>query len=82
MKNKHQNIISIDPNIRFGKLIITGTRICVVDILSWLSIGMSIEEIIEDFPELKREHILATLAFAANRKNIKKKYRNFILAMN
>ncbi|MFH7005344.1 DUF433 domain-containing protein [Flavobacterium bizetiae] len=72
MKNKHQNIISIDPNIRFGKLIITGTRICVVDILSWLSIGMSIEEIIEDFPELKREHILATLAFAANRKNIKK----------
>lgn len=81
MKNKHQNIISIDPNIRFGKLIITGTRICVVDILSWLSIGMSIEEIIEDFPELKREHILATLAFAANRKNIKKN-RNFILAMN
>ena len=67
-----QKLISIDADIRFGKPLITGTRICVSDILSWLSTGMSFEDIITDFPELKKEHILAALAFAANRENITK----------
>ena len=67
-----QKLISIDADIRFGKPLITGTRICVSDILSWLSTGMSFEDIIADFPELKKEHILAALAFAANRENITK----------
>ncbi|MDQ8012189.1 MAG: DUF433 domain-containing protein [Flavobacterium nitrogenifigens] len=72
MENNWQNLISINQDIRFGKPIITGTRISVSDILSWLSTGMSFEEIIEDFPELKKEHILAALSFAANRENITK----------
>ncbi|MDQ1167082.1 DUF433 domain-containing protein [Flavobacterium sp. SORGH_AS_0622] len=72
MNNNWQNLISINPDIRFGKPVISGTRICVSDILSWLSTGMSFEEIIEDFPELNKEHILAALAFAANRENITK----------
>ena len=72
MENNWQNLIAINPDIRFGKPIIAGTRICVSDILSWLSTGMSSEEIIEDFPELKKEDILAALAFAANRENITK----------
>ncbi|MFG4003712.1 DUF433 domain-containing protein [Flavobacterium aquidurense] len=72
MENNWQNLISINPDIRFGKPVITGTRICILDILSWLAAGMSFDEIIEDFPELKREHILAALAFAANRENITK----------
>lgn len=67
-----QKFISIDTGIRFGKPVITGTRISVSDILSWLSTGMSFEDVIEDFPELKKEHILAPLAFAANRENITK----------
>jgi len=33
--------INIDPDIRYGKPCITGTRIAVVDILRWLSSGMS-----------------------------------------
>ena len=70
--NNWQNLISINPDIRFGKPTITGTRMCVSDILSWLAEGMSIEEIILDFPELKKEHILAAVAFAANRENITK----------
>lgn len=70
MENNWQNLISINLDIRFGKPVISGTRICVSDILSWLSTGMSFEDIIEDFPELRKEHILATLAFAANRENI------------
>ena len=72
MNPNWQNLISIDPDIRFGKPVIAGTRICVSDILSWLSTVMSFEDIIEDFPELKNEHILAALAFAANRENITK----------
>lgn len=72
MENNWQNLISINPDIRFGKPVITGTRICISDILSWLAAGMSFDEIIEDFPELKREHIPAALAFAANRENITK----------
>lgn len=59
--------IAIDPNIRFGKPCIKGTRIAVSDILQWLASGMSEEEILIDFPQLKREHIRAALGFAADR---------------
>ena len=59
--------ISIDPDIRSGKPYIKGTRITVGDILQWLASGMSIPEILDDFPSLKEEHIRAALAFAANR---------------
>ncbi len=59
--------ISIDPQIRFGKPCIKGTRIAIVDILQWLASGMTHEEILEDYPSLKEEHIRAALFFAANR---------------
>ncbi|MDZ7934816.1 MAG: DUF433 domain-containing protein [Emticicia sp.] len=59
--------ISINPEIRFGKPCITGTRITVDDILGWLASNMSYDEIVEDFPSLIRENILASLAFAAHR---------------
>ena len=64
--------ISINPDIRFGKPCIKGTRISVGDILGWLSTGMSTKEIIEDYPELQEAHILAALDFAANRDKITK----------
>ncbi len=63
----YSSYISIDPQIRFGKPCIKGTRIAVEDILQWLASGMSHDEIIADFPSLKKEHILSSLAFAANR---------------
>lgn len=56
--------ISINPEIRFGKPCIKNTRITVQDILGWLAAEMSVEEIIEDFPELERSDIFAALAFA------------------
>ena len=62
-----EHSISINPNIRFGKPCITGTRITVQDVLEWLSSGMSFEEITEDFPELDLLKIRAALAFAARR---------------
>ncbi|MEO6218924.1 MAG: DUF433 domain-containing protein [Ginsengibacter sp.] len=62
--------ISIDPEIRFGKPCIKGTRIAIADILQWLASGMSHAEILADYPLLKEEHILAALGFAANRESI------------
>ncbi|MFN8360396.1 MAG: DUF433 domain-containing protein [Candidatus Kapaibacterium sp.] len=62
-----QKLISINPEIRFGKPCITGTRIAVEDILSWLASGMSYAEIMEDYPLLTQEQIFAALGFAAKR---------------
>ncbi len=59
--------IEINTGKRFGKPVIKGTRITVYDVLSWLSDGMTKEEIIHDFPELNEEQINACLAFAANK---------------
>jgi uncharacterized protein (DUF433 family) len=42
-------------------------RITVYDILGWLAAGMTISEIVSDFPELTGEDIQAALAFAADR---------------
>lgn len=67
MERPYRNIISINPNIRSGKPIIRGLRITVYDILSYLAAGMSVSEIIEDFPELTEEDIRACLAYAADR---------------
>lgn len=61
--------ISIDPEIRFGKPCINGTRIAVTDILLWLASGMSHEEILEDYPVLEDNHIRAALHFAADRES-------------
>jgi uncharacterized protein (DUF433 family) len=63
----YREIITIEPGKRGGKPCIRGMRITVGDILGWLSIGMSHEEIFEDFPEITEQDILAALAFAAAR---------------
>ncbi len=59
--------IAINPDIRGGKPCIRGTRITVYDILEYMAGGMSETEILADFPSLKREHLRATLMFAAQR---------------
>jgi len=66
----YQEFIVINPEIRFGKPCIKGTRIAILDILQWLASGMSYEEILEDFPLLTKEHILAAIAFVARREQI------------
>ena len=62
-----QRYIEINPEKRFGKPIIKGTRISVADVLNGLANGMSRDEIIADFPELGNEQINACLFFAAFR---------------
>jgi uncharacterized protein (DUF433 family) len=65
--NELSTYITINPEIRFGKPCIKGTRLTVGDILGWLSCGMTIAEILEDYPELQEIHIRSALAFAAER---------------
>jgi uncharacterized protein (DUF433 family) len=65
----HDRIV-INPEIRFGKPTVRGTRITVGDVLSYLASGMSEDEILADFPSLKREDIRACLAYAAERERI------------
>jgi len=63
----YKNIITIEPGKRSGKPCIRNMRITVEDILRYLASGMSMDEILEDFPELTREDILVALEFSANR---------------
>ena len=61
--------IEINPEKRFGKPILIGTRISVYDVLSWLAEGMSVNEIVSDFPELNEEQIKACLSYAADKEH-------------
>jgi uncharacterized protein (DUF433 family) len=62
-----QDRVSVNPAVRSGKPCIKGTRITVYDILEYLAGGMSEDEILNDFPDLRREDIRAALSFAATR---------------
>ncbi|GAB2457515.1 hypothetical protein GCM10011375_06280 [Hymenobacter qilianensis] len=59
----YQAYVSIDPEIRFGRPCLTGTRISVADVLGWLGNGQTIPEILEDFPELTQQQIQACLLY-------------------
>ena len=61
--------ITIEPGKRGGKPCIRSMRISVYDVLDMLAQGMSRAEIIEDFPELEQEDIIACLMYAANREH-------------
>ncbi len=63
----YRKIITIQAGKRGGKPCIRGMRITVYDILSWMSLGMSPNEIVEEYPELQAEDIYAALSFAADR---------------
>ncbi len=65
----YSEIITIDPNVRFGRPCIKGQRISVYDILGWLASGMTAKEIITDYPELTEEDIKASLAYAADKEH-------------
>lgn len=64
----YTTFIEIDAELRFGRPVIKGTRITVYDVLGWLAAGQSNQDIIEDFPQLNNDQILACLAYAANKK--------------
>jgi len=62
----YRDRITIEPGKRSGKPCIRGMRITVGDVLGYLAAGMTEEEILNDFPELEHEDILACFALAAD----------------
>jgi uncharacterized protein (DUF433 family) len=63
----YTQIITIEPGKRSGQPCIRGMRITVQDVLEYLAGGMTVEEVLSDFPELTAEDVRACLAFAAER---------------
>ena len=67
---QYQELITIEPGKRGGKPCIRGMRITVYDVLEYLASGMTLQEILDDFPYLTQEDILACLSFAAQRERL------------
>ena len=65
MEKKLLNRIVIDPKIMVGKPVIKGTRIPVDMIIRQMAQGMAVKEILEDYPQLKKEDIKAALMYCA-----------------
>ena len=64
MATDWKEYIASDPEILRGKPRLVGTRIPVGVILGYLATGKAIEEIMAEFPDIKREHIAACLSYA------------------
>jgi len=67
--------ITINPEICHGKPTIRGLRYPVNMMLELLASGMTIEEILLDYPDLKKEDILACIEYAAKLTQVKSIYR-------
>ena len=65
-----KDIITMEAGKRGGKPCIRGMRITVYDVLGYLASGMTEQEILQDFPYLTKEDILACLGFAAARERV------------
>jgi uncharacterized protein (DUF433 family) len=59
--------ITIDPARRGGKPCVRGTRITVGEVLGYLAEGGAEAQLIEEFPQLTHDDVLACFAFAAER---------------
>ncbi len=57
--------ITINPEQCGGRPCIRGMRIRVIDVLDLLAAGLTVEEVLEELPDLEREDILAALQYAA-----------------
>jgi uncharacterized protein (DUF433 family) len=63
--------ITIDPEICHGKPIIRGLRYPVENMLELMASGMTIEELLADYPDLEHKDFLACLEYAAKLANVK-----------
>ena len=57
--------ITINPDVCFGKPCIRGHRIWVSLILDFLASGMSVEEVLGEYPDINRDDVLACIAYGA-----------------
>ena len=67
MSTDWRKIITVEAGKRGGRPCIRGMRISVYDVLSYLAAGMSVSEVLDDFPYLTEDDIRACFAFAAER---------------
>ena len=65
----YSQIITIDPGKRSGKPCIRDLRITVNDVLDYLAGGMTLEQILADFPDLTETDIRACQSFEAHRQH-------------
>ena len=65
MEGDWRSRITVDSNILVGKPIIKGTRIAVEFILELLANGWAVEDILRNYPQLRREDVTAALKYAA-----------------
>ena len=65
--NHYREIITIEPDKRSGQPCIRGMRITVYDIFEYLASGMTVAEVLDDFPELTETDIRACFAYAADK---------------
>ncbi len=63
----YSNLVTIEPDKRSGQPCIRGLRMTVQDVLEYMASGMTNDEILDDFPDLREEDLRACLAFAADR---------------
>ena len=70
--------ITIDPDVCHGHPVIRGLRYPVEAVLEYLAAGDSFEELLEQFPDLERDDLLACLEFAAQ--SLKLKSRHMVLS--
>ena len=66
----YRDFITIEPGKRGGKPCIRGLRMTVYDVLEYLAGGMSVTQILEDFPDLTPQDVQACLAYAADRERM------------
>lgn len=57
--------IVVDPKVMVGKPVVKGTRIPVEHVLTLLAQGLTVEEILKDYPHLARDDVAAVLLYAA-----------------
>ena len=60
----YTNLITIEPGKRSGQPCIRNMRITVRDVLEYLAGGMTVPELLAEFPELRGDDVRACLAFA------------------
>lgn len=61
----HGDRITMIPDLMGGRPTVRGLRFAVSDVLEYLAAGMSVEDLLGEFPFLEREDVLACLEFAA-----------------
>ncbi|NHV96715.1 MAG: DUF433 domain-containing protein [Thaumarchaeota archaeon] len=65
MKEGWRSRIVVDPKVLAGKPVIKGTRVSVEFILDLLANGWSVRSMLRNYPQLKKEDVIAALKYAA-----------------